>query len=138
MLVAAIFKPGQGYWTRVMSAIGFGLVAIMGADWVRKQLVNVRVGSVQPEIVQWGVFVLIAAVAGAFIYRFIGVHARTVDFLIATEGEMKKVNWSSRREVLGMTWVVIGLTIFIGAFVFVLDYLLFSPVMQAMGVLDAG
>lgn len=136
--MAAIFKPGQGYWTRVMSAIGFGLVAIMGADWVRKQLVNVRVGSVQPEIVQWGVFVLIAAVAGAFIYRFIGVHARTVDFLIATEGEMKKVNWSSRREVLGMTWVVIGLTIFIGAFVFVLDYLLFSPVMQAMGVLDAG
>jgi preprotein translocase SecE subunit len=136
--VSAIFKPGQGYWTRVMSAIGFGLVAIMGADWVRKQLINVRIGSVQPEIVQWGVFVLIAAVAGAFIYRFIGVHARTVDFLIATEGEMKKVNWSTRREVLGMTWVVIGLTIFIGAFVFVLDYILFSPAMQAMGVLDAG
>ena len=33
--------------------------------------------------------------------------------MIATEGEMKKVNWSTRREIIGMTWVVIGLTVFI-------------------------
>ena len=30
--------------------------------------------------------------------------------MIATEGEMKKVNWSTRREILGSTWIVIGLT----------------------------
>ncbi|MFM9145466.1 MAG: preprotein translocase subunit SecE [Phycisphaerales bacterium] len=31
----------------------------------------------------------------------------TVDFLIATEGEMKKVNWSTRREVVGSTTAVV-------------------------------
>jgi preprotein translocase SecE subunit len=30
-----------------------------------------------------------------------------VDFFIATEGEMKKVNWSTRKEVWGATRVVI-------------------------------
>jgi preprotein translocase SecE subunit len=32
---------------------------------------------------------------------------RVVDFLIATEAEMKKVNWPTRREIIGSTWVVI-------------------------------
>ena len=36
--------------------------------------------------------------------------SQTVDFMIATEGEMKKVNWSTRREILGSTWVVIAVT----------------------------
>src|SRR3712207_7866772 len=30
-----------------------------------------------------------------------------VDFLIATDSEMKKVNWTSRRELIGSTKVVI-------------------------------
>ncbi|OHB45836.1 MAG: preprotein translocase subunit SecE [Planctomycetes bacterium GWC2_49_10] len=32
---------------------------------------------------------------------------RVVDFLIAGEGEMKKVNWSSRKEIIASTMVVI-------------------------------
>ena len=30
-----------------------------------------------------------------------------VDFLIATDSEMKKVNWTSRKELIGSTKVVI-------------------------------
>ena len=38
---------------------------------------------------------------------------------------MKKVNWSSRREVLGSTWVVIAFTIFLAVPCFT-----FAPVFQ--------
>jgi preprotein translocase SecE subunit len=56
--------------------------------------------------------------------------------MIATEGEMKKVNWSSRREVLGSTWIVIALTIFIAILCFSYDRI-FQIFFQWMGVLES-
>src|SRR3712207_9446120 len=44
-----------------------------------------------------------------------------VDFLIATDSEMKKVNWTSRRELIGSTKVVIVFMFLIAAFLFVID-----------------
>jgi preprotein translocase SecE subunit len=41
--------------------------------------------------------------------------------MIATEGEMKKVSWSSRRELIGSTKVVIVFTVAIAALLFVVD-----------------
>jgi preprotein translocase subunit SecE len=41
------------------------------------------------------------------------------DFLIATDSEMKKVNWTSRRELFGSTKVVI-------IFMFLIAFLLFA------------
>jgi hypothetical protein len=41
------------------------------------------------------------------IFGFLGVpidwpeDLKVVDFMIATEGELKKVNWSTRREIVG-------------------------------------
>ena len=70
-------------------------------------------------------------------YYLIGCKPKVVDFMIATEGEMKKVNWSTRREILGSTWVVIGLTLFIAMYCFGFD-LIFNKFFQFIGVLDAG
>ena len=42
-----------------------------------------------------------------------------VDFLIATDSEMKKVNWTSRKELMGSTKVVI-------LFMFLIAFMLFS------------
>ena len=55
-------------------------------------------------------------------YYLIGCKPKVVDFMIATEGEMKKVNWSSRREILGSTWVVIAMTLFIAVYCFSFDF----------------
>ena len=41
------------------------------------------------------------------------------DFLIATDSEMKKVNWTSRKELMGSTKVVI-------LFMFLIAFMLFS------------
>jgi preprotein translocase SecE subunit len=41
-----------------------------------------------------------------------------VDFLIATDSEMKKVNWTSRKELIGSTKVVIVFMFLIAMFLF--------------------
>jgi len=41
------------------------------------------------------------------------------DFLIATDSEMKKVNWTSKKELIGSTKVVI-------IFMFLIAFLLFA------------
>ncbi|MCG3121701.1 MAG: Protein translocase subunit SecE [Phycisphaerales bacterium] len=64
---------------------------------------------------------LILVTGAIFIYWLTGVRRNSVEFLIATDGEMKKVNWSTRKEVLGSTWVVIGACALIAAFLFVID-----------------
>jgi preprotein translocase SecE subunit len=46
---------------------------------------------------------------------------RIVEFTIATEAEMRKVNWPTRHEVLGSTWVVICGTIILAVFLFGCD-----------------
>ena len=69
-------------------------------------------------------------------YYLIGVNRRVVDFMIATEGEMKKVNWSTRREIMGMTWVVIMLAIYIALWTQAFD-LLFITIFRFLRVLEA-
>jgi preprotein translocase subunit SecE len=131
----AIYKPGQGYWTRVMSAIAAALLVLMGAAWLWKLLANARPWDVEPVYVQAAAAVILIVVFTILIYWLVGVKPNTVDFMIATEGEMKKVNWSTRREVLGSTWVVIGLVVIVGAMIFVFD-LFFTWVFQTLRVLE--
>jgi preprotein translocase SecE subunit len=54
-------------------------------------------------------------------YLFVGTKKNSVEFLIATDGEMKKVNWTSYKEVKGSTIVVIAATFLIAGFLFVVD-----------------
>ena len=65
----------------------------------------------------------------------IGRKPKTVDFLVAIEGEMRKVNWSTKREILGSTWVVIGVSMIIAAILFLAD-IVFSNFFKIIGVLE--
>src|SRR5262245_12168886 len=132
-----LYKPGQGYYTRLMSAIGFSLIVLMGVVWLWKLLATVRWWPLR-EPVYWQalVAVTVMVVFGWLGYMLIGCKPRVVDFMIATESEMKKVNWSSRREIIGSTWVVIGLTAFLAVVCFLLD-LSFQLVFKAMHVLES-
>ena len=33
-MALAIYKPGQGYWTRMLSAVGMGILVLAGAYWL--------------------------------------------------------------------------------------------------------
>ena len=224
------YKAGQGYWTRLMSAIGFGMLVAAGAFWAWSTIegkvtppmkswtmaitapgaVNVsaafpagatvgvvgeahsdaedagtaivvsaeRTGEQTADIVlrdmlitsnqvsgqtlqqlrgstgrlygitnrvgvpafnlqylQGGVAVGVLVIGGVLVVWFCYLSRKSGEFLIATEGEMKKVNWSSRREVFGSTWVVIIISLVIGVILFVAD-LLFSQLSTWVGVLD--
>ncbi len=134
--MSGIYKKGQGYWTRMMSAIAAGLIILMGSIWLWETLAGVQFGSLQTVYLQAGMAVTFIAVGGILCYYLIGVRKRMVDFLIATEGEMKKVNWSTRREIAGSTWVVIGFTFVVATIIGLLD-LVYSMIFQALKVLES-
>lgn len=203
----SMYKAGQGYWTRMMSAIFFGVLVAGGALWLSGQInamnfepvawrytigsdapvsglsvndevelrrSNVRIGSAlvrsidgntlelnnvtmgsgnaatdvqsvvaegsspipvgglqlvqrfEKTYLQGGVAGLTLLIGAIVIFYLCYSNKRTSEFLIATEGEMKKVNWSSRREVFGSTWVVIGISVLIAAILFFTDQLFYA------------
>ena len=133
---SGIYKQNQGYWTRVCSAIALAVIVLLGAKWTWDQLGQLRLSDNSMVIyVQATAASLLVAFFGFLGYYFIGRKPRIVDFMIATEGEMKKVNWSTRREILGSTWVVIALTVLIALLCGAFD-LGFSKFFEWVGVLD--
>lgn len=134
-MALTIYKPGQGYWTRMMSAIALGLLVLMGGNWLQAQFANVRIGGAEPIYTRAAIFTIIVLIFGVLGYWLIGTKPRVVDFMVATEAEMKKVNWSSKREIIGSTWVVIGFTVFIGILCFIFDFV-FQNLFQWVGVLE--
>jgi preprotein translocase SecE subunit len=135
-MAVTIYKKGQGYWTRIMSAIAYALIVGFGAVWLWELLSTVRMGELQPVYVQGAAAVVVIAVFGVIGYWLIGRKPAVVDFMIATEGEMKKVNWSSWREIRGSTAVVIALTIFIALLCSGYDFI-FATFFRFIGVLDS-
>jgi len=87
------------------------------------------------QYLQTGVASGLLLIGAVFLYWYVGVARRPVEFLIATDGEMKKVNWTSYREVKGSTIVVIVATFLIAGLLFVVD-MGFSWVFRAIGVLE--
>ena len=128
-----LYKPGQGYWTRLLSAVGGGILVVAGVAWLWDQLSVIR--SDYTIYLQAGLGVLILLVFGVLIYRLVAVKPSSSDFLIATEGEMKKVNWPGRKEVIGSTWVVIATMLILAGLLFVTD-LIFSTLFRSIGILD--
>jgi preprotein translocase SecE subunit len=89
----------------------------------------------QPILLQGGGALLLIAIGAAFIYYYVGHKPGSVEFLIATDGEMKKVNWSTRRDVIGSTWVVIVWSAMIAGGLFIVD-MAFSRFFMLVGVLE--
>lgn len=117
----SVYKAGQGYYTRMGTVVGVSLVTLLGVLWLWDYMKAIKIGSVNPLYVATAGSVLVAGVVVAILYYFVFIKPRSVDFLIATEGEMKKVNWSTRREIVGSTSAVIATTFIIAAFCWMLD-----------------
>jgi len=68
-------------------------------------------------------------VAGGFLLIYTAVtlylmnKPANVDFLIATDSEMKKVNWTSRKELIGSTKIVVIFMLLIAFFLFSVDWI---------------
>ena len=135
-------KGGQGRWARMSAYAGCAIVAAFGAValhhvpglgskwfggleglWTRRFLGT--------EFVLRPVFF---PAVSFFLVAMIGVHLflnrpRAAEFLIDTQGEMKRVSWPTRREWIGSTIVVIVLVMILSFFLFGVDSAL-SPLLQ--------
>jgi len=134
-MALGIHKPGQGYWTRVLTAVGAGALGLSTAGWLWRELARVQT-SFETVYLQGSAALLVTLLTAAMVYWFVGANPRSVDFLIATDGEMRKVHWPSRREVQGSTWVVIGVSLLIAAILFVAD-VVFAQFFTLIRVLEA-
>jgi preprotein translocase subunit SecE len=118
-----VYKPGQGYYTRMGTGVFFGVLILWAAHFTWEQLAVLQIsgGSGWRLYARYGVPVGVLAGLGLLLYYVVGVNRRAIDFFIATEGEMKKVSWSSKKEVVGSTKVVIVTTVLLGIFLFFVD-----------------
>lgn len=136
-MALGMYKPEQGYWTRTCSAIAGLAITGAGTVWAVRQVERFNFEASTAKMLQYSIGGAIAVVGLLIIYTFIYQKQNSAEFLIATEGEMKKVNWSSRREVMGSTWVVIFVSLSIAIILWLVD-LGFSMLFRQVGLLGPG
>lgn len=76
---------------------------------------------------------VVALVMGAISWWLIN-RPKHAEFLIATDGEMKKVNWTTWQELIGSTKVVVGFMFFVAFMLFTYD-IIFGYLFYMMDVL---
>jgi len=130
-----LYKPGQGYWTRVMTAIGAGTLGLAAAAWVWGQTATIRTETYEVIYLQAVCAGIVTVLTAILVYWLVGLNRKSSEFLIATEGEMRKVNWSTRKMIMGQTWVVIAISVIIAAILFLTD-IVFAWFFREIGVLQ--
>ncbi|HSW01931.1 MAG TPA: preprotein translocase subunit SecE [Sedimentisphaerales bacterium] len=122
-MLTKIYKPGQGKYTRLGSGFSAAAIVVIGCV----SLYNLLSDGDRSLWITTMVPVVIAVALIAVVYWLMNKPV-VADFMIAAEGELKKVNWSSRKEVAVSTVIVIvvvfamaillGVTDFVFQFVF--------------------
>jgi preprotein translocase subunit SecE len=105
-----IYKPGQGKNTRLTSGVSVAVIVAFGC-WRLYEMLAATDWS--PWIVFLVPLIVFCGIA-VLIYWLLNKPS-VADFMIAAEGELKKVNWSSRKEVAVSTFVVIVVVIVMAA-----------------------
>ena len=112
----SIYKKGQGKYTRLCSGFGMGLVVMLGCLQLYKKLQATDLNMWVQTMVPAGLFVVLSALI------FWVVNKKNIaDFMISAEGEVKKVSWSSRREIAVSTFIVIVVVAIMAALLGVTD-----------------
>jgi preprotein translocase subunit SecE len=129
-----ILRPRQGIHVRWGTAVGAGLLAIGLAYFVYNKLA--LIAFIEQSFALRTLIPVVVLVAAAYgVFWAVGRSPRIVEFLVATEDEMKKVSWSSRREVWGATKVVIVTVLALAFILFAVD-VVFILFFGAIGVLE--
>jgi preprotein translocase subunit SecE len=127
-LSTGLFKPMQGWYARLYTALGLGLLAAAGVYKV--------FGAVEDEQPVWrfGIPTILALVLGWVVFRI--VHFPPfAEFLIATEAEMNKVSWTSKDDLYRATTVVLTTVLLMAVYLFVVDWL-WLFILRHIGVLQ--
>ncbi|MBI4566446.1 MAG: preprotein translocase subunit SecE [Planctomycetes bacterium] len=141
----AYSKPGQGRWVRACAYLGFAALAMAAAVtlFAAPGLKSGWYG----EVPLWSTAVfgktfelrpIFFPSATVFLGAVIGFHIfvnrdKVSDFLVETQGELRKVSWPAKREWVGSTVVVVILITFVALFLHFADVGL-SWIMQKLKI----
>ncbi len=116
MAFNSIYKRGQGKYTRLCTAFGLALIVGIGCFRLYDKLQATDFGLWVETMIPVGLFIVLAG------FIFVVVNKPSIaDFMIAAEGEMKKVSWSSRKEITISTFIVIVVVVFMASLLGVTD-----------------
>ena len=127
-----IYKRGQGKYTRIVTFLSGTLIGALLAHYVWAMLQDSRLN----RYVVYAIPVVLFLGAAALMFWIVN-RSGNADFMIATEGEMKKVSWSSRREIIGGTKVVVATTLILALLLWAVD-VTFGFFFKWVGVLQMG
>ncbi len=146
-----IYKKGLGVAARVSVGVVLLLIALFAAYSLHGALINLPgLGFTIPLVgipLSWGliwsfVFFLFCLFIIAILVGFVETGVGKIDntgrgvvvFLIETQGELKKVSWPLKNELIGSTIVVLICGFVLGVYVFGVDRLV-TEVMRLLNIL---
>lgn len=122
-MIFNIYKRGQGKYTRLSSAfiaaviVGLGCLRLFrkleATSWGLSNKASLWIATMVPA----GLFVILALLIFWLVNK-----SSIANFMIAAEGEMKKVSWSSRQEIMVSTSIVIVVVIVMAALLGTTDF----------------
>ena len=111
-----IYKRGQGKYTRLYSAFAGILIVGIGCFQLYTKLQALDLGLWVETMVPVALFMILSVLV-----LWIVDKPTVADFMISAEGEMKKVSWSSKKEIAVSTFVVIVVVVGMAALLGVTD-----------------
>ena len=114
-----IYKKSQGKNTRLISSFVMAIICAVGCYRLYDLLYATDLNKWVQTMVPAGLFVLLCMLIFWLINK-----PSLADFLILAEGEMKKVSWSSRKEIVVSTIVVISVVVILAALLGFMDLFL--------------
>ena len=103
----------------MISALGGAVIVAIGCLQLYRTLDAADIGLWIETMVPVGLFIALSV-----LMMWMVNNPSIADFMISAEGEMKKVNWSTRQEVVVSTVVVISVVIILAVLLGVSDYVL--------------
>ncbi len=127
-----IYRKGQGTAARWVTAAGLGVFVLFGCF----KLNEVIGYAVEIPIGRWEVSLGLLVSGLVFLGCAAGIAwvvngRRTVDFLVLTEAELKKVSWPTKDQLSRQTIVVLVTVVALAAFILVAD-LCFGGIMKIL------
>jgi len=117
-MLLKMYKRGQGLNTRLWSGLTCFTITAIGCFRLYQILLSRTNNIWLYTLVPSGVCAAIALLIFWLVNK-----PNLADFLIAAEGEIKKVSWSSRREIVASTTIVIGVVLSVGFMLVGVDFL---------------
>jgi preprotein translocase subunit SecE len=125
------YKRGQGRYVRIITFVAAMVITAVGVAEL-----SVKLKPYVGTYVRFGVPAALVVLVGLLLFRVVN-RQKSADFLIATESEMKKVSWSSKKEIVGSTKVVIVTTFILAGLLFGVD-MIFVLVFRWTGIMPKG